>query len=58
MGPPDRVACLETISFSDKEKHANMEDHNRPNFILGIFRNKAITQKMNDNGSAVNITPL
>lgn len=33
MGPPDWVACLATLSFSNEEKYSNKEDHSRPPFI-------------------------
>lgn len=58
MGPPDRVACLATISFTDEEKYAEIDGHNRPVYISGIFRNKLVSRVMVDNGSAVNIIPL
>lgn len=28
MDPPDRIACLATISFTNKEKYAKVEGHN------------------------------
>lgn len=58
MGPPDRVACLATISFTNEEKYAEIDGHNRPIYISGIFRNKPTSRVMVDNGSVVNIIPL
>lgn len=43
MDPPDRLACLVNILFSDEEKYANIKDHVLPLFITKIFRNKPIT---------------
>lgn len=40
MGPPGRFPCLATIFFTDEEKYTNVEDYNRPIYILGIFENK------------------
>lgn len=57
MGLSDEATCLASISFSDKEKYVNMEDHNRLTFISGFFGNKPITRVIVDNGSAVNTIP-
>lgn len=40
IGPPNKIMCLATISFTDEEKHANVEGHTRPIYISGIFGNK------------------
>lgn len=58
MGLPDRVVCLATISFTDEEKYAEIDGHNRPIYISGIFANKLLSRVMVDNGSAVNIISL
>lgn len=36
MGLPDRLACLATISFTNEEKYAEIDSHNRPIYISGI----------------------
>lgn len=43
IGLPDRVACLGTIWFTDQEKYAEIDDHNRPIYISGIFGNKPVS---------------
>lgn len=48
MGPPDRIVCLATISFTDEEKYANMEGHNRLIYISDIFGNKLVSRLMTD----------
>lgn len=58
MGPPDKVVCLATISFTDEEKYAKIDGHNQPIYISGIFENKPVSRVMVDNESAVNIIPL
>lgn len=57
MGPPDRIACLATISFTDEKKYANVEAHNLPIHTLWIFWNKFVYCVMVNNGSTVNIIP-
>lgn len=49
IGPPDRVACLATVSFTNKKKCANVKGHNRPIYIPRTFRNKPISHVMVDN---------
>lgn len=56
MDPPDRVACLATISFTDEEKYAEINGHNLSIYVSSIFGNKPVSRVMVDNDSAVNVT--
>lgn len=58
MGHLERVASLETISFLNEEKLANVESQNTPYFISGILGNKLITSLIVDNELVVNIISL